>query len=109
MTLPPMARSSDDWKNEELTEITLGVVHTHERVSEDPEAAAGRGGACRAQSRYRFVLPLIRFIPESLTYLVPLCLKRQCDRTPGAWDASATLEVYSSKKELKNGGGAPMF
>jgi hypothetical protein len=26
---------------------------------------------------------LILFIPESLTYLVPLFLKRQCDRTPG--------------------------
>jgi hypothetical protein len=27
--------------------------------------------------------PLIRFIPDSLTYSVPLFLKRQCDRTLG--------------------------
>jgi hypothetical protein len=32
----------------------------------------------------RFVLPLIRFLPSSLTYSVPLFLKRQCDRTLGA-------------------------
>ena len=38
-----------------------------------------RGG--RARSHCRFVLPFIYFIPESLTYSVPLFLKRQCDRT----------------------------
>jgi hypothetical protein len=31
----------------------------------------------------RFVRPLINFIPDSLTYSVPLFLKRQCDRTLG--------------------------
>jgi ATP-dependent RNA helicase DDX5/DBP2 len=36
----------------------------------------------RARSHYRFVPPLIRFIPDSLTNSVPLFLKRQCDRTP---------------------------
>jgi hypothetical protein len=36
-----------------------------------------------ARSRCRFVLPLIHFMPDSLTYSVPLCLKRQCDRTLG--------------------------
>ena len=35
----------------------------------------------RARSHCRFVLPFIRFIPDSLTYSVPLFLKRQCDRT----------------------------
>jgi hypothetical protein len=31
-----------------------------------------------------FVLPFIRFIPDSLTYSVPLLLKRQCDWTLGS-------------------------
>jgi hypothetical protein len=35
----------------------------------------------RARSHCRFVLPLIHFIPYSLTYSVPLFLKRQCYRT----------------------------
>ena len=35
----------------------------------------------RAQSHFRFVPPLIHFIPDSLIYSVPLFLKRQCDRT----------------------------
>jgi hypothetical protein len=40
--------------------------------------------ACRrVRSQCRFVLPRIHFIPESLTYSVPLSLKRQCDRTLG--------------------------
>jgi hypothetical protein len=40
-------------------------------------------GGDRARSHYRFVLPLICSIPDSLTYSVPLFLKRQCDRTLG--------------------------
>jgi hypothetical protein len=35
----------------------------------------------RVRSYCRFVLPHIPFIPDSLTYSVPLFLKRQCDRT----------------------------
>jgi hypothetical protein len=35
----------------------------------------------RARSHCRFVLPLIHVIPQSLTYSVPLFLKRRCDRT----------------------------
>jgi hypothetical protein len=41
-------------------------------------------GAGRARSHCRFVLPLMHFIPDSLTYSVTLFLKRQCDRTLGA-------------------------
>jgi hypothetical protein len=41
-------------------------------------------GANRARSHCRFALPLIHFIPDSLTYSVPLFLERQCDRTLGA-------------------------
>jgi hypothetical protein len=37
-------------------------------------------GTARARSHCRFVLPLIHFIPESLTYAVPLFLRRQCGR-----------------------------
>ena len=36
-----------------------------------------------ARSHCRYVLPRIHFIPESLTYSVPLFLNRQCDRTLG--------------------------
>jgi hypothetical protein len=36
-----------------------------------------------ARSRCRFAPPLIHSIPDSLTYSVPLFLKRKCDRTPG--------------------------
>jgi hypothetical protein len=42
-----------------------------------------RHGEHRARSHFRFVPPLILFIPASLRYLVPLFLKRQCDRTLG--------------------------
>jgi hypothetical protein len=54
-----------------------------------PRDVAIRGGDVlrrsgrRARSHCRFALPLIRFIPESLTYSAPLFLKRQCDRTLG--------------------------
>ena len=45
-----------------------------------PRRSAARG-ASRARSHCRFAPPLIRFIPYSRTYAVPLFLKRQCDRT----------------------------
>jgi hypothetical protein len=45
--------------------------------------AVGRGAA-RARSHCRVAPPLIHFIPDSLTYSVPLSLKRQSDRTLGA-------------------------
>ena len=40
-------------------------------------------GRVRARSHCRFVLPLINFIQNSLTYSVPLILTRQCDLTLG--------------------------
>jgi hypothetical protein len=42
---------------------------------------ARMGGERRARSHYRFVPPLIRFTPDSLTYSVSRFLNRQCDRT----------------------------
>jgi hypothetical protein len=48
-----------------------------------PLGRRGRRDGGRARSHCRFVPPLIPFIPESLTYSVPLFLKRQCDRTLG--------------------------
>jgi hypothetical protein len=41
-------------------------------------------GSARARSHGRVVPPLIHFTPDSLTYLVPLFLKRRCGRTPGS-------------------------
>ena len=60
----------------------------------DPHRQAG-GGPRRAWPHCRFAPPLIRFIPDSLTYSVPLFLNRQCDRilrrrarsTHTAWSA----------------------
>jgi hypothetical protein len=40
-------------------------------------------GRLRARLHLCFVLPLIHFISDLLTYSVPLFLKRQCDRTLG--------------------------
>ena len=42
-------------------------------------------GLYRARSHCRFVPPFIRFIPDSLTYSVPLFLKQRCRRTPGLY------------------------
>jgi hypothetical protein len=36
-----------------------------------------------ARSHCRFAPPLVLFIPDSLPYLVPRFLNRQCDRIPG--------------------------
>jgi hypothetical protein len=41
------------------------------------------GGGDRARSHCHFARPLVHFTPDSLTYSVPLFLKRQCDRTLG--------------------------
>jgi hypothetical protein len=58
-------------------------------VLAEPDASLVRPRA-RARSHCRFVLPLIHFIPESLTYSVPLFLKRLCDRSlPHARRAAA--------------------
>jgi hypothetical protein len=45
-----------------------------------------------ARSHCRFVKPPIHFIPYSLTYSVPLFLKRQCDRTQQVGGLVATLD-----------------
>jgi hypothetical protein len=58
-----------------------GLRHARGAAAAGP-TGRGRGGP-RARSHCRFVPPLIHFIPDSLTYLVPLFLKRQCDRTLG--------------------------
>jgi hypothetical protein len=59
-----------------------GALHRGPLPAGQSDRPNGRG-ACRTRSHYRFVLPLIHFIPYSLTYSVPLFLKRQCDRTLG--------------------------
>ena len=40
-------------------------------------------GPAKPRSHFRCVLPVIHFIPHSLTYSVLRLLKRQCDRTLG--------------------------
>jgi uroporphyrinogen-III synthase len=50
------------------------------RGNEVEEAMLLAGQVDRARSHCRFVLPLIHFIPDSLTHSVPLFMKRQCDR-----------------------------
>ena len=43
----------------------------------------GSRGLHRARTHCRFALLTVRFISYSVTYAVPLFLKRQCDRTQG--------------------------
>ena len=54
-------------------------------------------GESRARSHCRFVLPLVRFIPDSLTYSVPLFLKRQCDRTLGESSCPAVVDCLTAR------------
>ena len=62
-------------------EVRIGYNPRHAPVP--AMLAATEHGLLRARSPRRFVLPIIHFIPDFLTYLVPLYLKRQCDRTLG--------------------------
>jgi hypothetical protein len=57
------------------TTADVRVTHTH-----SAHALRERWAKHRARSHCRFVLPLIRFIPDSRTYPVPLFLKPQYDR-----------------------------
>ena len=67
---------------------------TPRRVRGRPGHGSARAEArARARPHPRFVLPLIHFIPDLLTYLVPLFLKRQCDRTLGTLTASGMRAV----------------
>jgi hypothetical protein len=61
-----------------------------------PGAAAG--GAPRARSHCRFLLPLIHFIPYSRTDSVSLSPRRQCDRTLGAPGLCARLPRLRSPR-----------
>jgi hypothetical protein len=55
-----------------------------------------RPGPPRARAHCRSVLPLVHFIPDSLTYSVLLFLKRQCDRTLGLPPATRCAERPAS-------------
>jgi hypothetical protein len=59
------------------------AVILHSNVAECSLRLAEFEAAHKARSHCRFVLPFTRFIRYSLTYSVPLFLKRQCDRTLG--------------------------
>ena len=59
----------------------------------------------RARSHCRFVLTLIHFMPCSLTYSVPLCLKRQCDRTLGLLRGSIPLHGVLDRDANSGGHG----
>ena len=67
------------------------------------ERAAHAAGEARARSHCRFVLSSIHFIPDSLTYSVPLYLKRQCDRTLGEAPQSPTnVFVFSTEERFED-------
>jgi len=57
---------------------TMGFLRVRNVLDQATVAQVGLG---RARSHCRFVPPLIHFIPDALTYSVPLFLKRRCDRT----------------------------
>jgi hypothetical protein len=52
---------------------------------EGPAAVGVQALDYTVRSHCHFVLSPIHFIPDLLTYSVPLFLKRQCDRTPCTW------------------------
>jgi hypothetical protein len=85
-----------------------------------PSSAHRPAAGCPTQSAARlglgrilasgFALPFIHFIPDSLTYSVPLFLKRQCDQTPGTlWFAphAAHTSVYAPFPCGMDGPGLP--
>ena len=65
-----------------------------------------RGGRLRAPSHCRFVLPLIYFTPDSLTYSAPLFLKRQYDRTLGQLPGRLPERRRRRRLDVRRGGGA---
>ena len=58
------------------------------------------------RSHCRFVPPLIHFIPYSLTYSVPLFLKRQCDRTLAGGRCATRARQLTRRRAGGAGGGA---
>ena len=65
------------------------------RIRPEGPGGARPGGGGRARSHCRFVLPLIHFTPDLLTYAVPVFLKRQCDQTLGLLWATGTRATGS--------------
>jgi hypothetical protein len=65
--------------------LARGQARTVPPASGAPRSGGSSGrGAPRPRSHCRCAPLLIHFIPDPLTYLVPLFLNGQCDRTPGA-------------------------
>jgi ataxia telangiectasia mutated family protein len=62
-------------------------------------------GKLRARSHCRFALPLILFIPDSLTYLVPLFLNRQCDRKLGKLLKTPETVPFRLTRDIVDGMG----
>jgi hypothetical protein len=80
---PPAGQAARGWRGRNLRGVADGRREL-QRLCDLPDAERRREqGLLRARSHCRSVLPLIRLIPDSLTYSVPLYLKRQCDRTLG--------------------------
>jgi hypothetical protein len=72
-------------------------LEPHQRL----RLAGGGPGAARARSHCRFALPLIHCIPESLTYSVPLYLKRQRGRAPGAARGAARAAAGRGRADVR--------
>ena len=95
------AGNAADCGGPEVSEVTVGAETVDAReipCDAGTQESNAEGTACLclpgtekysgstevwARSHCRFVPPRIHFIPDSLAYLVPLFLKRQCDRTLG--------------------------
>ena len=59
-----------------------------------PRSALRALGRTAALSHCRFVLPLVHFMPDPLTYSVPLFLKRQWARLAAHWAAAGLAAAY---------------
>ena len=84
MTAACAAQASGEDPDEPAAVEAEGVPIEQLQAEHAAMLAALGGGSGRARSHCRFAQPLILFIPDSLTYSVPLFMKRQRDRTPGS-------------------------
>ena len=73
-----------------FSRVTIGYNPRHARALRHCDRGSLRGpprehasGRRRARAHCRFAPPFILSVPDSLTYLVHVSLKRQCDRTLG--------------------------
>ena len=100
-------RHHPDRDDRRLAGLPLDVQAAEPRARGLRAATARRRGIGRARSHCRVVLPVIHFIPDLLTYSVPLFLKRQCDRTLGIGRGPRSRHEPAGRPDASRVRGAP--